>query len=142
MLWVQISVWIFVVTVVFLRGCNRKANKIYRQLNKVSKRKGKGWKQDYIGHVYFTSHADKWHKVKIGKARVVKNRMADFKTFAPDGIIVFGSVRCKNMKLTEDFLHEQFKDMRVNREWFYVSFVMLFLIVKISRDSERFQVIL
>lgn len=136
MLLLQMISLIVVAFAAYLKFEIRESKKLYSELRTVSRRKSKSRKPQ-SGYIYFVCHKDRLHIVKIGRAKDIKNRMADFKTFAPYGLWLLGSVRCRDVHYTEKYLHQKFSKHRLRGEWFLVDIPLLLLIANVSKDSER-----
>jgi len=74
------------------------------------------------GYVYFLKH-NGLNPIKIGCTKGFSpiKRINCYNSYSPYGIDILGYIETDNHKELEKFLHETFKHLRLNNEWFDLS---------------------
>lgn len=78
--------------------------------------------------------------VKIGRTNNYKRRMKAHSTANPYGVYVLGVLCVRDDKGAERFLHQKFAGICIQREWFFLTPLLLFTIFyirdkKLTRDA-------
>jgi hypothetical protein len=90
-------------------------------------------KRDSSGYIYF--YRGRWENpfhVKIGRATSVESRLKAQRTANPYGLRVLGVFRTGNAKEAEYMLHHMFHENKINREWFFLTPRLFYVILLVS----------
>jgi hypothetical protein len=61
------------------------------------------------------------HGYKIGRAKVLKNRLSQFGLVLPFEVKLIHALKSSDMARTEWYFHDHFKERRIQGEWFDLS---------------------